>query len=54
MYTNYNCMDTCKMVKPCKNKHCSANPKYIPVPLKRKYRKNDKSKATTNTESVSE
>ena len=27
---NYTCKETCNMDKPCKNKHCSANPKYIP------------------------
>ena len=36
---NYTCKETCNMDKPCKNKHCSANPKYIPH--KRKKEKND-------------
>ena len=31
---NYTCKETCNMDKPCKNKHCSANPKYIPPKLK--------------------
>lgn len=31
---NYTCKETCNMDKPCGNRHCSANPKYIP-PLKK-------------------
>ena len=32
---NYTCKETCNMDKPCENKHCSANPKYIPPKLKK-------------------
>lgn len=28
---NYTCKETCNMDKHCGNKHCSANPKYIPT-----------------------
>ena len=33
---HYSCKETCNMDKPCGNKHCSANPNYIPPKKKNK------------------
>ena len=32
----YSCKETCGMDKPCGNKYCSANPKYVPPKKKKK------------------
>lgn len=39
----YSCLETCGQEKPCGNRYCSANPKYIPpTPKKRgKSKKSD-------------
>ena len=37
---NYSCREVCGQDKPCGNKHCSANPKYVP-PAPKKKRKKD-------------
>lgn len=33
------CMETCGQEKPCGNKYCSANPKYVPPAPKNKKNK---------------
>lgn len=34
MNYTYSCKEACKQGKPCGNKHCSANPNFIPVKKK--------------------
>lgn len=32
----YSCKETCGQRKPCGNRHCSANPKYVPPSPKKR------------------
>ena len=36
---NYSCKETCGQEKPCGNRYCSANPKYVPPAPKKKGKK---------------